>query len=183
MTSVRIRHSSGVLKLLLALALVVGVGLMVATPALAQVSGQYAPSTERYVSDIDRLQIDEGDDIVIEDEDNVTPTSSGRVPVVGTTSPGGSSPTAGPTSSGRVPVVGTTSPGGSSEASQTSSGRAPLTAASSPEAGKAEVAGKAKSGRSSVQGVLPATGGSLPIVLLAGLALAGTGMLILRRYS
>lgn len=160
MTTVRIPLSSGVLKLLLALALVVGVGLMSATPALAQISGQYAPSTERFVADIDRLDIDEDDDIVIVDEDE-------------------GSPTAGPTSSGRVPVVGTASP----EASPTSSGRAPLTA-SSPEAGKAEASGKAKAGRSPVTGVLPATGGPLlPIILLAGLGLAGTGMLVLRRFS
>ncbi len=161
-TSVRIPLSSGVLKLLLALALVVGVGLMSATPALAQ--GQYAPPTLFNVGDIDRLQIDEDDDIIVVDEDEGSPTAS-------------------PTSSGRVPVVGTASPGGSPEASPTSSGRAPLMA-SSPEAGKAEATGKAKAGRSSVQGVLPATGGPLlPIMLLAGLALAGTGMLVLRRFS
>lgn len=170
MTTVRIPLSSGVLKLLLALALVVGVGLMSVTPALAQ--GQYAPPTSFNVGDIDRLDIDEDDDIIVVDEDEGSPTagptSSGRTPVVGTTSPG-SSPAASPTSSGRVPVVGTASP--------TSSGRAPLTA-SSPEAGTA------KAGRSAVQGVLPATGGPLlPVMLLAGLALAGTGMLVLRRFS
>jgi hypothetical protein len=165
-TSVRIRLSSSVFKLLLALALVVGVALMAATPALAQVSGQYAPPAERFVADIDRLEIDE-------DEGSVAPTSSGRVPVVGTTSSGGSSE-ASPTSSGRAPL---------SASSPASAGRAPLTA-SSPEAGKAEVAGKAKSGRSSVKGVLPATGGPLlPVILLAGLALVGTGMLVLRRSS
>jgi hypothetical protein len=152
MTSVRIPLSSGVLKLLLALALVVGVGLMFATPAVAQqASGQYSPPTSRFVTDIDRVEIDEG---------SAAPTSSGRAPVVGTASPGGD-PVASPTSSGRAPLV-----------------------ATSPEADKAEAAGKATSGRSAVQGVLPATGGPLlPIILLAGLALAGTGMLVLQRFS
>ncbi len=161
MTSVRIQLSSGVLKMLLALALVVGVGLMATTPALAQVSGQYGPSTDRFVADIDLLEIDDDDIIIVdEDEGSAAPTSSGRVPVVGTTSPG-STPVASPASAGRTPLV-----------------------ASGPGAGKAEASGKATAGRSTVKGVLPATGGPLlPIILLAGLALVGTGMLVMRRFS
>lgn len=162
-TSDRTTRSSGVLKLFLALALVVGVGLVITPSALAQVSGQYAPPTERFVGDIDRLDIDDNDIVIVgEDEE---------------------SPTARPTSSGRTPVASTPSPGGSPAASSTGSGRVPLTA-SGPEAGKAAVAGKAKAGRSAVQGVLPATGGPLlSIILLTGLALVGTGMLVLRRFS
>ncbi len=158
MTSVLTRLRFDVFKLLLALALVVGVALMVASPAMAQVSGQYAPSPERLVADIDRVEMDD-------DEGSATPTSSGRVPGVGTAS-SGDSPEANPTSSGRAPLT----------ASSPEAGKAGV-------AGKAGIAGKAESGRSAVKGVLPATGGPLPIILLAGLALVGTGMLVLRRFG